>query len=311
MMFALRGTAVSLAFFVLMYCFLSALVSACWRLIRHLKSGEENRAPLLFVLRVLPLLTSVVLTFVFVVPSFQLLEPRSTEEGVGALPITLGIAALFLVVCGGCRAIVAQARAWRIAAQWMHGARPLYNGSGAIALRTVHHTPPITLVGTYKPRILVSGSALEALTADEFHIALRHEISHIRSRDNLKKLVFRLSPFPGMTELEIAWAEAAELAADDAAVSDVKEAVDLAAALVKISRLGPVDANPACTVGFASGSLRVRVARLLAWDESRLSYRRTLRWTLLPAISVVITCLCVAYAPALSLTHEVTEWLVN
>ena len=46
----------------------------------------------------------------------------------------------------------------------------------------------------------------------------------MRSRDNLKKLAFRLSPAPGMAKLESAWQEAAELAADDAAVSSVRDA---------------------------------------------------------------------------------------
>ena len=55
----------------------------------------------------------------------------------------------------------------------------------------------------------------------------------MQSRDNLKKLVFRFCPFPGMAGLESAWSQAAELAADDAAVSNLNDAVDLAAALVK------------------------------------------------------------------------------
>ena len=37
--------------------------------------------------------------------------------------------------------------------------------------------------------------------------------------DNLKKLVFRFCPFPGMSKLESAWSQAAEMAADDAAVA--------------------------------------------------------------------------------------------
>ena len=47
-----------------------------------------------------------------------------------------------------------------------------------------------------------------------------------------------------MAKLESAWSEAAELAADDAAVSNLNDAVDLAAALVKLSRLVPVEAAP-------------------------------------------------------------------
>jgi Zn-dependent protease with chaperone function len=103
------------------------------------------------------------------------------------------------------------------------------------------------------PRVLISESAVAVLGEDELRIALKHELAHIRSCDNLKKLVFRFAPFPGLSKLDSAWSQAAELAADDAAVSSVNDALDLAAALVKLSRLVPVEAAPACTVGFVTG----------------------------------------------------------
>ena len=91
-MFALRGIAVSLTFFVLLYCLLSALVAVAWRSLKLLRATEQSLAGLLFALRILPLTASVVITFAFVVPSFQLLEPRSINsgEGIGAMPLALG-----------------------------------------------------------------------------------------------------------------------------------------------------------------------------------------------------------------------------
>ena len=59
-MFALRGIAVSLTFFVLSYCLLSALVAAVWRQLKLLHATEQTLAGLLFGLRVLPLVASVV-----------------------------------------------------------------------------------------------------------------------------------------------------------------------------------------------------------------------------------------------------------
>ena len=58
----------------------------------------------------------------------------------------------------------------------------------------------------------------------------------MRSWDNLKKVLISATPFPGMGSIESAWREAAELAADDAAVTNRQEALDLAAALIKLSR---------------------------------------------------------------------------
>ncbi len=337
-MFALRGIAVSLTFFVLVYCLLSAMVAIGWRWLRWLHAREKSLAGLLFALRVLPLATSVLVTFAFVVPSFQLLEPRSLDlhEGIGAMPLVLGVCALLLIACGCFRVITAQTRTSRVVARWLDGARPvtldvlnldLLNlnvnadvnadvnaevSAPTVAFCSRREAPPLTLVGLRKPRVLVSNSALALLSHDELHIALKHELAHMQSRDNLKKLVFRFCPFPGMAKLESAWSQATELAADDAAVSNLDDAVDLAAALVKLSRLLPVEAAPVCTVGFVTGSISARVARLLAWNEgSQIPPARLRPWHVIPPALVTLLCVFATYGPALALTHEVTEWLVR
>jgi len=315
-MFALRGIAVSLTFFVLLYCCLSALVVVSWRWLRWLHAAEQSVADLLFLLRVLPLLAAVVLTFAFVVPSFQLLEPRSADEGMGTLALPLGAAALLLIALGSWRVITAQARTARMVARWLEGSSPLETGAETATLRSRPEAPPLMLVGMGTPRVIVSDSTVELLSRDELNIALKHEHAHVRSWDNFKKLGFRFSPFPGMGSLEAAWSQAAELAADDAAVSNANDAVDLAAALVKLSRLipveTPVDAAPACTVGFVTGSISVRVARLLAWDETKRSRQlRIPHWLAIPPVVAAVFCAFVTYGPVLAVTHEMTEWLVR
>jgi beta-lactamase regulating signal transducer with metallopeptidase domain len=313
-MFALRGIAVSLTFFVLLYCLLSALVAVAWRSLRFVHATEKSLAGLLFALRVLPLAASVVITFAFVVPSFDLLEPRSIDEGMGAMPLALGVCALLLIACGCFRVITAQTTTSRVVARWLEGAHPLNVDAGTrtVTFRSRREAPPLTLVGVRKPRVLVSESTVALLSRDELHIALKHEVAHMQSRDNLKKLIFRFCPFPGMAKLESAWSQTAELAADDAAVSKLDDAVDLAAALVKLSRLVPVEAAPVCTVGFVTGSMSDRVKRLLAWDEaSKAQPIRIRQWYAIPPALVTLLCVFVAYGPVLALTHEVTEWLVR
>src|SRR5271166_3470988 len=311
-MFALRGIAVSLTFFVLSYCFLSALVVVSWRWLRLLRAAEQSVADLLFVLRILPLFASILITAAFVVPSFQILEPRSIDEGTGTLPLAFGAAALLLIAYGSYRVISAQVQTSRIVAGWLEGASPLETTAQTTTLCSRRETPPLTLVGMREPRVLVSEAAFALLGRDELQVALRHELAHIRSWDNLKKLVFRFAPFPGLAKMEASWSQAAELAADDAAVSNLSDALDLAAALVKLSRLVPVEAAPACTVGFVTGSIRARIARLLAWDESRNARQRRIpRWVAIPPVAVAVFCACVTYGPVLAITHEMTEWLVR
>lgn len=332
-MFALRGIAVSLTFFVLLYCFVSAIVAVAWRALKWMHKTERHLASLLFAARILPLVASVAITAVFVIPSFQLLEPRSTsisiDEGLGAKPLALGICALLLIAFGCIRVFTAQTTTSRIVAGWLKDARPFDSHSDDLHALDFHHpdfpdeaqtitfrspseAPPLTLVGVCKPKVLVSESTIKLLTPEELHIALKHERAHIQSRDNLKKLIFRFCPFPGMSKLEAAWSQTAELAADDAAVAKLEDAVDLAAALVKLSRIIPAHASPICTVGFVTGSIGSRVARLLAWDEApKNPTRRFHAPCAIAPICVVVLCMTFTYGPMLQLTHEATEWLVR
>jgi hypothetical protein len=80
-MFTLREIALSLSCFVLLYCLLSAWVLTAWRPVKSLRVAQQSVAAILFALRVFPLVISVVITFALVVPSFQLLEPRSIKDG--------------------------------------------------------------------------------------------------------------------------------------------------------------------------------------------------------------------------------------
>src|SRR6202040_4370901 len=101
--------------------------------LKLLHATERSLAGLLFALRVFPLTASVVITFGFVVPSFQFLEPRSinSDEGIGAMPLPLGVFALLLIAYGCFRLITAQTRTSRVVARWLEGARPLNVDAGA------------------------------------------------------------------------------------------------------------------------------------------------------------------------------------
>jgi len=299
-MFVLRGIAVSLSCFVMLYSLLSALVAAAWRPLKPAHVAQQSVASILFALRTLPLAASVFITFALVVPS-------------GAMPLALDVCALLLIACGCFRVITAQTRTTRLVTRWLEGARPLNTSAdSAVTLQSRGETPPLTLVGVRHPRVLVSEAAVGLLSHDELQIALKHELEHMKSRDNLKKLIFCFCPFPGMARLESAWSQAAELAADDAAVSSQQDAVDLAAALVKLSRLVAVATLPVCTMSFLAGFLSQRVELLLAWDEASKARRVRIRtWFVIPFAVAASLLVTIAYGPVLALTHEVTEFLIR
>jgi Zn-dependent protease with chaperone function len=162
--------------------------------------------------------------------------------------------------------------------------------------------------------VLLSNAAAALLNQQELESALRHEIAHVRRRDNLKKLMFRFCGFPGMAGLEAGWSEAAEMAADDAAVSNGGEALDLAAALIKLSRFAPVHAATLTTglVEDPGSGLNARIARLVSWEDRRVASSRSLfPWYLVPTFAACILTMVVIYGGALSRVHDLTEWLVR
>ena len=122
-MFAARCIGVSLAVFVLLYVSLSLSVSWGWKLIRRVCRPRSARgsADLLFALRMLPLTVSTLITFAFTLPSFLLLEPRSTNEAIGTAPLALGLCCLILIATGITRAAMTQRRASRALIKWLDG----------------------------------------------------------------------------------------------------------------------------------------------------------------------------------------------
>ena len=318
-MFAARCIGVSLAVFILLYVSLSLAVSRGWNLIRRFFQPHSARssADLLFILRVLPLALSSVVTLGFTLPSFLLLEPRSTNEAIGSAPLALGFCCLILIGVGVARAWMAQLRASRALVKWLDGSMLMgsqvtESGEAVPVFRTGKDAPTLTVAGVCAPKVLVSEAAVAMLSPAELRTALRHEIAHALRHDNLKKLVFRFSVFPVMAGLEHAWSEETEMAADDAAVSSFHDALDLAAALIKVSRLGTMESSGELTMALlhSSTALRARVQRLVTWKKERKPQTHR-GWLYAIPVAAAVVVLVATYGSVLNQMHAVTEWLVQ
>ena len=266
---------------------------------------------MLFGLRISPLIAAGIVTLAFATPAFVILESGVIDEDVGTL--VFSICSLLLFGAGVFRALTARARTNRIVGDWMQDASALNVGASVPTFESRTGMPPLLLFGVSAPRVLVSQAAVAVLNPEELRLAVQHEMVHLHSRDNLKKLILHCCPFPGMGSLERAWQEAAELAADEAAISSRHEALDLASALLKVSDLVPVQAPPAFTTGLVnvSMSVNVRVERLLAWNEEG-DHGADLRWRhFLPPSIATAGYAAINYSHALMLTHRLTEWFVH
>ena len=316
-MFAARGIAISLSVFFLVYCALSLAVSCSWRRVwLYCQRYSVRRvADWLFALRMFPLLTAAIITAAFTVPSFLLLEPRSIDEPIGEVPLALGLCGAALGIVGVLNAVLAFRKASRTISAWTREAYPIETTAPVPVLRISRTLPAMTAAGIIHPKVLLSTAAEFVLTPNELHTALNHELEHVRRYDNLKKLLLRLVAFPGMAGLETAWLEATEMAADDAAVSSAGEALDLAAALIKLSRLGPVAAPvdlTAALVHSPASAMNARVERLVAWsDERRVPLQQRSHWYGVGAALATVAVFAVTYSQLLVRLHTATEWLVR
>lgn len=315
-MFAARGVAVCLSVFALLYVTLSLAVCSLWRRIwlYGRRFPAQACANLLFAWRMLPLAAAAAITLVFAVPSFLLLEPRTIDEPVGIIPLGLGLCGLALMIAGTVNAVRAIVRAWKAIALWRNGASVERSGS-ILLLRISRAFPTLVAAGILRPKVVLSHRAEFVLTANELQTALQHELAHVRRRDNLRKLLMCFAPFPGMAELEASWRESSEMAADDAAVSSAAQALDLAAALIKLSRLSPLEPPGELTTALVHSpaeSVNARVDRLIAWNERRQSPAKgySLGYSLC-AIAAAVLTLAVTYSQLLVRVHAATEWLVR
>ena len=200
-MFLARGLLVSLAFFAVVYCSLSALVALSWSAAERLRKpfGQQS-AGLLFGLRIFSFAVSGVITICFAFPSFWLMERSAFDEEAGTF--VLAACALTIVGAGVFRVLRDQSRTMRALRGWSLGASGADSVTTKPALGAANGAPALILVGIRRPRVLVSDAAANALSEGELQVAVRHELGHRRSWDNLKKVLISATPFPWMKGLQ-------------------------------------------------------------------------------------------------------------
>ena len=306
MMYLLRWAVVSFGVFFLLYASLSLVVAISWRTFR-----KRLNATALFTMRVLPLFCASAIVLLVAVPSFFYLEPNSAEESVGLSGILMALGGGAIILIGVVSVVAAWRRASRFLASCAANSRQLKTDVGVPAFEVSGPAPALLVGGVCRPRLLVSGRAAELLSQREMDAAIRHELAHVRRRDNLKKLVLHFCGFPFLAALDREWLTAAEIAADDAAVNDEQTALDLASALLKIARdssSAPMPALAMSLVPERGVAISARVERLLSWKRPATQRGSWLPLALITGIAVV----AVAHYPwVLAQMHEFTELLVR
>jgi hypothetical protein len=325
-MFLLRGVAVSFSIGVISYACLWLVVSLGWRAAEPgtrrsaLRYSPKSCADLLFALRVAPALISVAVMLILAVPSFLWLEPRALTEPIGVAPIVFCTGGMVGILWGIWNAASALRRTLQTVASWRAAAsvisrEPVGSNRSVPIVRSASALAPLTATGIVTPAVWLSETADSVLSEHELRVALQHEMVHVRRRDNLRKLIFRLLALPGMARLEDAWREATEMAADDAAVSNSSEALDLAAAVIKLSRIAPLGPPAELTTALVNSpiaSVNARVERLICWNEMRQNKVTGCRPKYVFCTAAALAVAFAAnYIHLLILVHAATELLVR
>ena len=227
---------------------------------------------ILLILRLLPATLALLIVAGVCVPSFLWLEPEAGVEEVGVACLAAAIMGAALWTISTVRGVRAALRSARHAESCEQLGRLSFLPGSSRPVRILDvETPMLALVGLFRSRVVITPPVMSALTRGQLNAALRHEDAHRASRDNLKRLLMVLAPgllpgFRGFGRLEQGWARFTEWAADDAAVAgNPRLSVALAAALVRIARMGGVPAPAPLTASFLGDSREIsaRVDRLL------------------------------------------------
>ena len=318
---------------LLCLCFATFLVvhALSWLVVRSLSSTAvkiaETMRPrmssrLLFGLRMAPVAVTLLLVLGFCVPSYVWLEPKVSGERVG-------LACLLAAVIGGSvwtisllRAVASVIRTERyVRRRCLSDRRGEVPQTGPDVLVVNDTNPVMAVAGVVHPRLVVSQAVIDALSDEQREAAFRHEVAHRTSRDNLKKLLFLLSPdvlpfAAGLANLERSWAKFTEWAADDEAVGgDHDRALSLAAALVRVAKLGvqPAPSYLLSSLMDDDRDLEARVERLLrvpAYAEKRLQPMMSLTRNAAVVIGSVIMTLLL-WPESLGGIHRLLEHLIQ
>jgi hypothetical protein len=310
MTYLFRGALLWLGSFFLVYVTLSMVVAGAWQFLRS-KAARWD-ASSLYGLRALPLMAASAIVIFLVIPSFLRLEEYQGEETVGRLGLGLAFGGIVVVGFGAISALLALRKARRFLASCPETRTWRLDNSDASVVEIATANPMFLVAGIYRPKLLISEQAVRLLDPCEMQAAIRHELAHASSHDNFKKLAFRVSRFPFLSGLERSWMQAAELAADDAAVTDESSAIDLASALLKVASRTSAREMPelATSLGpHTEQELRTRIERLISWEHRPASAPRRRLWTLF--ILTGLGALAVSYGPLLRQVHELSELLIR
>jgi Zn-dependent protease with chaperone function len=199
-------------------------------------------------------------------------------------------------------------------------------GRYGLSIGLVVSSYPFSFVwGYFRSKLIVSTGLLNALTSEELAALLEHEAAHHNRRDNLSKWMLTicryLSPaFPLTGLLYRWWSEQVEMVCDEVAARRTNNPVEVAGALVRLTRLtlGIPHRSPLTESSFFSQdepTLERRVERVLSLGGTQIiepvtMSRSWMKATMLCGAVFVLT-LATLFAISPLAIHRLVELLLR
>lgn len=323
-MFAALCVIVCLATFLLAMALGLVAGNGVFRLLRIFTTPKTilHSSALLFSLRIFPFALASIVTFGFALPAFLRLEPRQTTETPELHLVMLAFLATALigVVIWRLGRLISATR--RVSRSWLETAQRVSVPTPIPVYRVENPESLVAIIGFFRPRILIGRRAMDALSDEELHAAVAHELAHARSVDNFKQLVLTITRLPRwfgqFASIERAWSNAVEIAADKAVLAGGISALELGSAIVKIGRLRSISPEaasiaachlvPLADAATLTGRLE-HLRQFISGNSVRpTATGNTPAWL---AAGLLIIGYLVLLPTALPIAHQIIEWLVR
>ena len=220
------------------------------------KLTARQKSQRIFALRVFPPIAAFIFITAFLLPAYFLFEPNKSGETVSTKLILLTSISVLGIFSAVYRVFLTWQATRRLTQNWLREAEPITIEGVSIPVYSIQHPfPVIAVVGAFRPQMFIARQIFDSLERGEIQAAIAHEQGHLISKDNLKRALMRfcrdLLLFHHGRQLERAWAESAEIVADEyaAGTGGNKMALNLASALIKIARMVPPETCPAMPAG--------------------------------------------------------------
>jgi|HubBroStandDraft_6_1064221.scaffolds.fasta_scaffold02364_2 hypothetical protein len=321
--YVLRLLCISFSAFYLIHAVAAAGVGAVAPMVIRSAGGMRagSAARLLFAMRMIPVGVAGFVVVGLCVPSYLWLEPRAGVEQVGWVCIGLALLGSSMCLRAGGRMGRAGLGSLRFGRFCARNGRVARIGGQMVPVTVVElKFPLLAVVGMIRRRLVVSNAVLQALSEEELDTALQHEHAHWIWGDNFKRLLFLATPrgfflSRGLEAMEREWAKSVEWAADDyAAQGEPERAVTLAAALVRVARMGSGAPDGVVLSQFAdSENLSVRVERLLQVTPERVTAhsRMSAKVAAVAALGACLGAVLMMIPGTLIAVHALLERLID